>query len=78
MVKSEKLLRFYYPNLTEMEILSALVYIKKLLKREDIVSKEEFDDLVFFFFEEDEKSAILTLQEIEKMYHAEYFKRRQN
>ena len=78
MVKSEKLLRFYYPNLTEMEILSALVYIKKLLKREDIVSKEEFDDLVFFFFEEDEKSAISTLQEIEKMYNAEYFKRRQN
>lgn len=79
MVKSEKLLQYQYRYLlNDLEILSAILYCKRLLNKKDKESVMEFNDLTDFFFNGDTDAAIKTLQNIGSAYENEYFKRRQN
>lgn len=79
MVKSEELLQSHYCQLlNDNELLSAIIYTRKLINRKDNDSILEFDDLANFFFKGNNEAAIKTLQNIDARYQKEYFKRRQN
>lgn len=79
MVKNEKLLQYQYLYLlSDIEILSAIFYCKRLLNKNDKESVMEFNDLTDFFFNGDYNAAIKTLQNISSAYENEYFKRHQN
>jgi hypothetical protein len=77
-VKYERISKFYFPHLSDNEILSAIAYCKRILEREDVVSKEEFKDICFFFYDNDVSLTEKSLKEIIDMYNQEYMRRRLN
>ena len=68
----------YVKFLSDTEILSAAFFCKKLVDREDKLSREEFSDICFFFFDGDEKATEIALGGILDMYFNEYMSRRIN
>ena len=68
----------FISQLSDWEILTAFTYTDRILKRENSMFENEFNDLCFFFFDGDVKSTILSLQEVKELYTKEYSTRRQN
>jgi hypothetical protein len=63
-VEYERISKFYFPHLSDEEILSAVTYCKKVLDRKDLIFIEEFNDICFFFYESDIKTTEKSINEI--------------
>lgn len=78
-VESDKLLQSQYTHLlNDDELLTAIMYCRKLIRRDDAVAKQEFIDLGKFFFQNDTHAAMETLKKVDREYQLEYFKRHKN
>jgi hypothetical protein len=77
-VKHERISKYYFPHLSDEEILSAITYCKRILDRKDLVYIEEFNDICFFFYEGNIENTEDSIKEILDLYTVEYMKRRSN
>ena len=77
-VKHERISKYYFPHLSDEEILSAITHCKKILDRKELPYIEEFNDICFFFYEGDIQLAENSIKEILDLYTTEYMKRRSN
>ena len=68
----------FVAQLSDWEILTAFTYTDRILRRENSMFEEEFNDLCFFFFDGDVKSTLQSLQEVKELYIKEYSIRHQN
>lgn len=72
----ESISHFYYPNLTDWEILSAISYCNNVVCKTNYAG--ELMDISFFFFDGDERAALAALKEVKELYVEEYLKRHAN
>ena len=77
-VHNEKISQSFLNQLSDWEIISAFSYTKMLIKKEDFLAKEHFEDISFFFFDGDEKLANEYLSDISEVYINTYFNRHLN
>ena len=77
-VKSKRISQFYYPNLSDWEILSALTYCNKVIERKTEEYRAEYSNMCFIFFNGDEKAMLQSINEIRALYLTEYSNRHIN
>ena len=78
MINLERISPDVISQLNDWEILSSLIFITKVLKKETFQFQEEFYDMCCFFFDGDEDMTINILQYIKEIYFNEYSKRHSN
>lgn len=77
-MKSEGISKFYYPNLSDWEILSAITYCNKVVERRTPEYEEEYFNLCLLFFNGNEQALIETVTDMIDLYMKEYSNRHIN
>lgn len=75
---NKRISQFYFPNLSDWEILSAVKYCNKVIEKKTAEYKEEYFNMCLFFFNGNEEIMLKSINEVKSLYIEEYSNRHIN